>query len=188
MTVAVNLSARQFNERTLLADVSAALAESGLPAANLELEITESMVMSDAEDAIETLRRLKAMGLSLSMDDFGTGYSSLSYLKRFPLDALKIDQGFVRDLTTDAEDRSIVAAIISLARSLGLRVVAEGVETGDHLDHLATEGCDFVQGYLISRPLPGDQAAAFLHHNANGWQPVPLPHDAGGFREAGALA
>lgn len=140
MTVAVNLSARQFNERTLLADVSAALAESGLPAANLELEITESMVMSDAEDAIETLRRLKAMGLSLSMDDFGTGYSSLSYLKRFPLDALKIDQGFVRDLTTDAEDRSIVAAIISLARSLGLRVVAEGVETGDHLDHLATEG------------------------------------------------
>ncbi|EKV32301.1 diguanylate cyclase [Caenispirillum salinarum AK4] len=190
LTVAVNLSARQFHERALLADVAAALTESGLPPANLELEITESMVMSEAEEAIETLRRLKAMGLSISVDDFGTGYSSLSYLKRFPLDALKIDQGFVRDLTTDAEDRSIVAAIISLARSLGLQVVAEGVETADHLDHLAAGGCDLVQGYLISRPLPQDEAQAFLRHHADGWDPAAsLGVGPGGSRrDAAALA
>jgi diguanylate cyclase (GGDEF)-like protein/PAS domain S-box-containing protein len=175
LTVAVNLSARQFNERTLLSDVSAALTESGLPPANLELEITESMVMADAEDAIATLRRLKAMGLSISVDDFGTGYSSLSYLKRFPLDALKIDQSFVRDLTNDSDDRSIVAAIISLARSLNLQVVAEGVETADHMGHLAAGGCDLIQGYLISRPLPSAEAASFLRHHAESWRPdVPL--------------
>ncbi|SOD96540.1 EAL domain-containing protein [Caenispirillum bisanense] len=173
LTVAVNLSARQFRERTLIDDVAAALGRSGLPAANLELEITESMVMDDAEQSIATLRRLKGMGLRVAVDDFGTGYSSLSYLKRFPLDALKIDQGFVRDLTSEADDRAIVAAIISLARSLGLKVVAEGVETQAHFDYLRAGGCDQLQGYLLSRPLMGDDITAFLHRHREGWQPDP---------------
>lgn len=173
LTVAVNLSARQFRERTLIDDVAAALSRSGLPAANLELEITESMVMDDAEQSIATLRRLKGMGLKVSVDDFGTGYSSLSYLKRFPLDALKIDQSFVRDLTSEADDRAIVAAIISLSRSLGLKVVAEGVETQAHFDYLRAGGCDQMQGYLLSRPLPAAGITSFLHAHREGWHPDP---------------
>ena len=113
------------------------------------------------------------MGLRVAVDDFGTGYSSLSYLKRFPLDALKIDQSFVRDLTTEADDRSIVAAIISLARSLGLKVVAEGVETQAHFDFLRAGSCDVMQGYLISRPLMAADITAFLRRHCDGWQPEP---------------
>ncbi|WP_343866945.1 EAL domain-containing protein [Caenispirillum bisanense] len=175
LTIAVNLSARQFRERTLIDDVAAALARSGLPPANLELEITESMVMGDVEQSRATLQRLKAMGLRVAVDDFGTGYSSLSYLKRFPLDALKIDQSFVRDLTTEADDRSIVAAIISLARSLGLKVVAEGVETQAHFDFLRAGSCDVMQGYLISRPLMATDITAFLRRHCDGWRPDGHP-------------
>ncbi|MBF0623417.1 MAG: EAL domain-containing protein [Magnetococcales bacterium] len=154
---AVNLAAPQFTQEGLPERIGRILEETGLPPAHLELEVTESMVMINLEQAITVMGRLKEMGLSISLDDFGTGYSSLSYLKRFPLRALKIDQSFVRDLTDDSNDAAIVTAIISLGRSLGLRVVAEGVETEAQLAFLAREGCNEMQGYLTGRPMPPEE-------------------------------
>jgi diguanylate cyclase (GGDEF)-like protein/PAS domain S-box-containing protein len=154
LRAAVNLSARQFTQKTLAATVSSILRETGLDPRYLELELTESMVMNDVDSAIATLRNLKALGVHISIDDFGTGYSSLSYLRRFPIDVLKIDQSFVRELTMDGDAAAIVLAIISLAHSLRLKVIAEGVETGEQLAFLRAHGCDQMQGYYFSKPLP----------------------------------
>ncbi|HEX7641649.1 MAG TPA: EAL domain-containing protein [Burkholderiaceae bacterium] len=153
LRVAVNLSARQFGQKDLVESVAETLLETGLDPACLEIELTESLVMTDVERAIGVLRNLKSLGVKLSIDDFGTGYSSLSYLKRFPIDVLKIDQSFVRDIALDPEDAAIAAAIISLAHSLRLHVIAEGVETEAQLTFLRRHGCDQMQGYYFSRPL-----------------------------------
>ena len=139
-----------------------ALEESGLEPHMLELELTESILISDTENVLSTVKRLKIMGVRLSIDDFGTGYSSLSYLKRFEVDKLKIDQSFIRDLATDPEDAAIVRAIIQMAHSLGLKTIAEGVETQDVLDHLRLFHCDETQGYFHARPLPADDFVAFF--------------------------
>jgi len=159
LAMAVNLSARQFRQKNLCEMVELALSDSGLAAGQLELEITESMIMHRAEHAITTLRRLRDIGVLLSVDDFGTGYSSLSYLKRFPVYTLKVDQSFVRELHHNADDAAIVRAVIALARSMNLRTVAEGVENEQQLAYLAGLGCDEYQGYHFSKPLP---AAEFL--------------------------
>jgi len=160
--MSVNLSVRQFRDERLVDTVAAAIDEAGLAATRLQLEITESLLMEDVEQVITKLRALKAMGLALEVDDFGTGYSSLSYLKRFPLDTLKIDRSFVRELPGDTDDAAVSRAIIAMAHSLRLRVVAEGVETVEQLDFLRREGCDLIQGYLFSRPVPAEEVPALL--------------------------
>jgi diguanylate cyclase (GGDEF)-like protein/PAS domain S-box-containing protein len=162
LTVAVNLSARQFQQPDLVAQVKRALDDTGLPPSSLDLEITETHAMQNAEATIMTLRELKRLGVRISIDDFGIGYSSLSYLKRLPIDTLKIDQSFVRDITTDPDDAAIATAVIALAHTLKLQVVAEGVETQEQLEFLAARQCDRMQGYLFSRPLPADECEEFL--------------------------
>jgi EAL domain-containing protein (putative c-di-GMP-specific phosphodiesterase class I) len=162
LRMAVNLSARQFADDGLLATVMAALVESGLPPASLELEITESIAIQGLERTVTMLTALKRLGIALAMDDFGTGYSSLSYLKRFPLDALKVDQSFVRNITTDSGDAAITRAVVAMAHSFGMFVIAEGVETTQHLDFLAALGCEIAQGYLFSKPLPAEEATTLL--------------------------
>ena len=153
VTMAVNLSAIQFRDPGLVATVARVLHETGLPPTCLELELTESIAMSDPLGAVATIDELHAMQVTMSIDDFGTGYSSLSYLKRFKVSKLKIDQSFVRDITTDPEDKAIVSAIIGLASNLGLRTIAEGVETPGQLAWLRLQGCDEAQGYFFSTPL-----------------------------------
>jgi EAL domain-containing protein (putative c-di-GMP-specific phosphodiesterase class I) len=160
----VNVSARQFRAAGFLETVRAALAESRLPAHALQLELTESLLIGDEHYALRTLRALRDMGVSIAIDDFGTGYSSLSYLTRLPVDALKIDQSFVRNLSAHSEGTAIVRAIIAMAHSLKLKVIAEGVETGDQLEFLRSEGCDKIQGYLFARPLSQPDITAFIHH------------------------
>jgi diguanylate cyclase (GGDEF)-like protein len=160
--VSVNLSARQFQRPGLAQRVGAALEESGLEPLGLELEITESTVMHDTEDAADVLRSLKDIGVTVSIDDFGTGYSSLSYLKRFPLDVLKIDRAFVNDVEDDATGAAIIRAIITLAHSLGLTAVAEGVETAQQVAFLRENGCDEIQGYYYSRPVWPEQITQLL--------------------------
>lgn len=155
--MAVNLSPVQFQQRGLLDTVLAALAQSGMPANALELEITESAMMKNVEQAIITLNKMSELGISISIDDFGTGYSSLSHLKKFPIDELKIDQSFVRDLSVDKDDAAIVSAVISMAKSLGLSVIAEGVETIEQLRFLEKLDCDKMQGYYFSKPLPANE-------------------------------
>jgi len=154
LRVAVNLSARQFAEPDLVATVARVLEETGLPAASLEIELTESMMVADVEAAIQTMLCLKAMGVKISIDDFGTGYSSLAYLKRLPVDVLKIDRSFVHDIAGSADGAALVEAIVSLAHGVRMGVIAEGVETLEQLDTLRGCGCDEVQGYLYGRPLP----------------------------------
>ena len=162
LRVAVNLSPRQFTQKGLAQSIAAVLYESGLDARYLELELTESMVMTDVDNAITILRDLKHLGVQIAIDDFGTGYSSLSYLRRFPIDVLKIDQSFVRDITLEEDGAAVVRTIISLSHSLRLKVIAEGVETPEQLDYLRKHGCDEAQGYLYSRPLPAAQFAQLL--------------------------
>jgi diguanylate cyclase (GGDEF)-like protein/PAS domain S-box-containing protein len=164
--VAVNLSGRQFKQKNLIAMIELILAETGLDAEHLELEITESVIMDQAAETIAAIGDMRMLGLRLSIDDFGTGYSSLSYLKRFPIDNLKIDRSFVRDITTDQDDAAIVKAVIALAHSLKLMVIAEGVETAAQFDFLREQGCDEIQGYYFSRPL---EAADFTSRLASGW-------------------
>lgn len=162
--VAVNLSARQFQQQNLIGEISKALEEHQVEPQYLAIELTESTILKNADLAIDTLREFKLMGIQISIDDFGTGYSSLSYLKRFPVDALKIDRSFVNDCIENADDAAIVSAIISMAHSLKLQVVAEGVETGSQLEFLRTQNCDKMQGYLISPPMAASQFASFLSH------------------------
>ncbi|MDP1929662.1 MAG: EAL domain-containing protein [Thiobacillus sp.] len=162
MVMAVNLSAVQFRHPHLPELVTQILVEEKLAPQYLELELTESVAMDDAPAAIAVMDRLHARGIRMSIDDFGTGYSSLSYLKRFKVYKLKIDQSFVRDISKDPEGRAIVVAIISLANSLGLQTIAEGVETEQQMAFLREQGCDEVQGYYYSKPLPAESFAAFV--------------------------
>jgi len=162
LVVAVNLSAMQFKRGDLQQTIVGILNETGLEPSLLELELTESIMIGDTEMVLETVRRLKAIGIKLSLDDFGTGYSSLSYLKRFPLDKLKIDQSFVRDMIRDADSAAIVRAIIQLARALNLRTIAEGVEDENVVEHLRLLHCDEGQGYHFARPMPAREFLAYL--------------------------
>lgn len=161
--IAVNLSALQFCYSGLVDSVVAALERHQLPANSLTLEITETTAMSDADASMVVLQRLSQMGVDLSIDDFGTGYSSLMYLKRLPANELKIDRGFVRDLEHDSDDAAIVSAIVALGQALGLRIVAEGVETDTQQSFLTTLGCDALQGFLLGEPLPAEQFMADIH-------------------------
>jgi EAL domain-containing protein (putative c-di-GMP-specific phosphodiesterase class I) len=154
LRIAVNLSPRQFQQRDLTTMIERVLAETAFPANHLDLEITETAAMQNPELSLAIMKRLKEMGISISIDDFGTGYSSLNYLKRFPIDTVKIDQGFVRDLSAGSSDGAIISAVISMARALRLRVVAEGVETEEQLAFLQREQCAEIQGFLYSRPVP----------------------------------
>ena len=161
--VTVNLSARQFQQKDLESTVRRILRETRVAPAFLQFELTESLLMQEPEAAARTLRGLRESGVKLSVDDFGTGYSSLAYLKRFPLDSLKIDRTFIRDITTDPEDAAITLAIIGLAHNLNVKVVAEGVETREQLELLRKNGCDEIQGYLFSMPTTADACARMLH-------------------------
>ncbi len=163
--IAVNLSALQFCHAGLVESVSNALATHGLPANSLTLEITETTAMSDADASMTVLKQLSEMGVDLSIDDFGTGYSSLMYLKRLPANELKIDRGFVRDLERDSDDAAIVSAIVALGQALGLRIVAEGVETNVQQDFLTQLGCDSLQGYLLGHPLPAERFMVEIHRS-----------------------
>lgn len=163
--VAVNLSIRQLLQPSLVDLVREVLAENNLAPVDLELEITEGIMMGDAKAALEFLSTMHEMGVQLSIDDFGTGYSSLNYLKNLPVDKLKVDQSFVRDIEIDSSDAAIVRSIISLGHRLDLRVIAEGVETLAELDFLRMRGCDEIQGYYFSRPLPADEFERFIHSN-----------------------
>jgi diguanylate cyclase (GGDEF)-like protein/PAS domain S-box-containing protein len=160
--MAVNLSARQFQHEGLVAEVRSLLQELELAPEALELELTESLLMAEADRSYQGVRALRSLGLGISIDDFGTGYSSLSYLKKFPLQTLKIDRSFVRDIATDPDDAAIVRAIVSLADRLKLQVVAEGVETREQVDFLRGEGCTQAQGYYFARPLPAADALQYL--------------------------
>ena len=166
LAMSVNLSALQFRRTGLIETVASALKRSALPPHLLELELTESILLQDVENNLDTVRKLKTLGVRLSIDDFGTGYSSLSYLKRFAVDRLKIDRAFVRDISTDPDDAAIVNAVIQLARSLRLGIIAEGVETQAQLAFLREQGCREVQGFLFSRPLAPAALEAFLHRQA----------------------
>jgi len=161
-TVHVNLSARQLSASNLPLLVRTVLERTGLPAERLCLAITESTLMEDAATAVETLRALKAIGVSLAIDDFGTGYSSLSYLRRFPVDVLKIDRTFVAGLAHDDGDAAIVAAVIGLARTLDLTAIAEGVETADQAARLRDLGCGAAQGFHFARPVPAGDLPELL--------------------------
>ena len=162
LTVAVNMASQNFAQKDFVGGVAATIRGAGIAPAAVEIEITESVLMQDIKAAIATLNALKACGVRLSVDDFGTGYSSLAYLKRFPIDTLKIDRSFVRDVINNREDAAITAAIIALAQSLELQVVAEGVETQEQSEFLRKKGCHLMQGYLFSRPLPPEQLTALL--------------------------
>ncbi|MFN4117352.1 putative bifunctional diguanylate cyclase/phosphodiesterase [Acidovorax sp.] len=152
--LSINVSARQFLQDDFVQQVRQALLHTGAEPARIKLELTESLLLDNVDHVVTTLLALRTHGLGFSLDDFGTGYSSLSYLKRLPLDQIKIDQGFVRDVLLDPSDAAIARSIIALADSLGLDVIAEGVETEAHLDFLRTHGCRTFQGYLFGRPLP----------------------------------
>lgn len=162
LSVAINLSARQFNAQSLDEIVAQLLAETGCPPQRVQLEITESLIMEHIEHALATMHRLTSLGVQLMIDDFGTGYSSLSQLKRFPVSTLKIDASFVRDIEHDPNDETLVDAIIALAKKLGLRTVAEGVENEAQVRYLTTLGCDRLQGYYFARPAPADRLIEFL--------------------------
>ena len=165
LSVAVNLSARQFVDPLLLPKLTRIIRASGLEPSSLELEITESMVMAQGDYAVLALEQLKSIGVQIAIDDFGTGYSSLAYLKRFPIDTLKIDRSFIRDIPANSGDKKITRAIIAMAHSLKLKVVVEGVETAEQLKFLRSQRCDAVQGYFLYRPLPEAEVADILEVN-----------------------
>jgi EAL domain-containing protein (putative c-di-GMP-specific phosphodiesterase class I) len=166
ISVAVNVSARQLAHDGLTDDVAQILNETGLAPEYLDLELTESVLMHSIDLAIGILRRFKEMGVRLSIDDFGTGYSSLTYLKRFPIDAVKIDQSFIRDLTTNSDDAAIARAVIAMSQSLKLKVIAEGVETIEQLQVLRSMDCDEIQGYFVSRPVPAEELESIMRDPA----------------------
>lgn len=162
MRVSVNLSGRQFEDPDLEADVTRALRDSGLPAEALTLEVTESALIREPRLAAATLEGLRKLGVRIAIDDFGTGYSSLSYLRTFPLDVLKIDRSFVQQVGVDPQATAIVQAIITLAHSLGLEVIGEGIETRDQLERIGAIGCQLVAGYHIMRPVPAEELEPHL--------------------------
>jgi EAL domain-containing protein (putative c-di-GMP-specific phosphodiesterase class I) len=162
LTISVNMSVKQFQHEKFLATISNAIKNTSLDPRYLELEITENILLQDAEKTIKMLNELKDMGIRLAMDDFGTGYSSFNYLIRFPLDIIKIDMSFIKNITEQAEHAAVVEAIISMSHSLNLKVVAEGVETQQQLDLLREFGCDEIQGYYYSRPLPSKEFTELL--------------------------
>jgi len=162
LKIAVNVSARQFHQPDFVASVKDTVRAAGVDPCRLELELTESAILSDMDETIRRMNELRALGIRFALDDFGTGYSSLSYLKRLPLDQLKIDQSFVRDMAEDEGSEAIVLAILSLSHALGLEVVAEGVEMPEQRDFLRHHGCDCFQGYLFGKPLPMEAWGDFL--------------------------
>jgi predicted signal transduction protein with EAL and GGDEF domain len=166
--VAVNISARQFREPDLVGMVRRVLEETGLPPALLEVEITEGVVMQDADAGAQILAAFRALGVQVALDDFGTGYSSLSYLTRFPFDVLKVDRSFVQEIPSSKSGATITAAIIGLARSLGLNAVAEGVETPEQLAFLREHGCPEGQGYLFAKPMPPEQITNWIRAHGQG--------------------
>lgn len=170
--IAINLSERQFGDNLLLNSVTNVLQSSGIPANNIEFEITESLMMRDSEITMQTLRGIKNLGIAIAMDDFGTGYSSLAYLKKFPIDILKIDRAFVKDITDDPDDEAIVEAIIAMAKQLKLTTVAEGIETEEQYQFLYERGCEIGQGYLFSKPITAEKMFE-LHHKK---QPIISCH------------
>ena len=178
ISMAVNVSLHQFLLTDIVGCTRRALECSGLPAHQLELEITESALAERPEEALKVLQQLQALGLRLAIDDFGTGYSSLAHLKRFPIDLLKIDQGFIRDIPQSADDMAISRAVMAMGHSMGLQVLAEGVETPEQLAFLRQHGCDFYQGYLCSKPLPAQALTALLQADQARWQQV---QEAGAF-------
>ncbi|MEK9133292.1 MAG: EAL domain-containing protein, partial [Pseudomonadota bacterium] len=163
--VAVNLSGRQLQHRDLAKLVKKVLKETGLNPRHLDLELTESLLMHNTGETLAAMEELHTHGAAFSMDDFGTGYSSLSYLKRFPIDTLKIDQSFVRDIPTDPDDAAIAQAIIAMAHSLGIRVIAEGVETAKQLAFMRAHRCDGMQGYYFSKPVPAEAMTKLLQED-----------------------
>jgi EAL domain-containing protein (putative c-di-GMP-specific phosphodiesterase class I) len=165
-SISVNLSPLQFVQTNLVERILATLAKHGVPASQLELEITETAMMTNLGKTVETLNQLVAAGIAISIDDFGTGYSSLSYLKRFPINTLKIDRSFIRDLANDTSDAQLVETIILMAHNLGIDVVAEGVETKEQLDWLKSCGCQQIQGYFYSKPLQVEAFFAYLEARA----------------------
>jgi EAL domain-containing protein (putative c-di-GMP-specific phosphodiesterase class I) len=176
LTVAVNLSARSFLDAQLAVEIPVLLERHGVDASMLELEITESMLMLDPGRAQATLDRLSGIGLRISVDDFGTGYSSLANLKRLPVDGIKIDKSFVIDMPHDSSDAAIVRSTIDLAHNLGLRVVAEGVESHEAWQRLVEMGCDLAQGFHVSRPLPADALSRLLAERRGARDTRPEPH------------
>ncbi|OGO16933.1 MAG: hypothetical protein A2Z02_03215 [Chloroflexi bacterium RBG_16_48_7] len=162
INMAINLSLKQLNDESFLEDISSAIEESGMSPNLLELEITESMIMQNPAGVIAILDKIKKMGIHLAIDDFGTGYASLAQIEHFPVDTLKVDRSFIHNIPHDAENRAIAEAIITMGRTLGLSVVAEGVETQEQMDFLEEHACDQIQGYFFSRPIPPDQFASFL--------------------------
>jgi diguanylate cyclase (GGDEF)-like protein len=164
--ISVNLSSRQFEQPYLVEIVNQILEETGLKASYLELEVTESFLMADIERSVKTLKELQKLGICLALDDFGTGYSSLNYLKRFPVDMLKIDRSFVQDVMSNADSAAVTDAIIALAKSLRLKITAEGVETQEQLEYLQMRGCDEGQGFYFSRPVPADIIASMLQKSS----------------------
>ena len=160
--VAVNVSMLQLTRGEFYQRLKEILEDFRIPAHRIELELTESMVMANAEQSIQTLSQIKSLGVSIAIDDFGTGYSSLAYLKRLPIDTLKIDKEFVGDITTDPDDEAITSTVIMMAHSLGLEVVAEGVETPEQLDYLREQKCDEVQGNIVSQPLDAERCLRYL--------------------------
>ena len=177
LSIGINVSVLQLLRGNLSDFLDGLLRAHGLPADRIELELTESMVMQNAQQATAVLNALRQVGVSLAIDDFGTGYSSLVYLKRLPIDTLKIDKEFIDDLTRDPDDEAITSTIITMAHSLGLNVIAEGVETEAQLNFLRDHGCDEIQGHWLSRPIDAPDCLAFVR----GWQPenvlaaLPLP-------------
>ncbi|XDY96650.1 putative bifunctional diguanylate cyclase/phosphodiesterase [Pseudomonas benzenivorans] len=173
LRVAVNCSALNLGRTDLPQEVRDALASSGVAAQRLELEVTENALMGNINLAADLLQQMRELGVSLSIDDFGTGYSSLAYLKRLPLDTLKIDRSFIQDVPTSRQDMEIIQAVIGMAHTLHLKVVAEGVETPQQLAFLREHGCDYLQGYLLSQPLPLLQLLEFLHQQPTSGEPLP---------------
>ena len=166
LSMSVNLSAKQLNDRQTAVAVEEALTATGFLAGSLILEVTETTMIDDTDSALHALRAIKALGVQIAVDDFGTGYSSLAYLKRYPVDGIKIDRSFVQDMVANPDDRAIVASLIKLARDLDLWVIAEGVETLDELDQLRAMDCELVQGYLFARPVQAGEVVALTHRLA----------------------
>jgi EAL domain-containing protein (putative c-di-GMP-specific phosphodiesterase class I) len=181
LSIAVNVSANQFGKTGFVDGNVAALAEHATDPHRLTIEITESVVMGNTRATLATLHELKALGVNLSIDDFGTGYSSLAYVKNFPVNTLKIDRSFVHDIAGDATDQAIAKTIVTLAHSLGMHVIAEGVETQAQLATLRSFGVDVVQGYLFSRALPDLEFECYIETFAN----LATPHDGGPRSRAG---